>query len=269
MKLPSFQFYPGDWMKDPNLRRCSQAARGVWIDMLCLMFECEQRGVFATGSRPWQLEEVAAAVGGNADVTLRCINELVAKGVCKVREDGALFSSRIVKDEAARAATRLRVKDYREKHSVTPMKRNCNGHVTPNEDEVEDDCEKEKRVQGEKPEIEILNHLSEASGKSFRPVEANLCLIRARLSEPGVDKEGVIEMINRQCSMWKGDRMEEYLRPKTLFGKENFDGYYASRKLPIQKEKHAYQRNNTQSISRSEGTANEGLAAAFRGVGKV
>ena len=32
MKLPAFQFYPGDWRKDPNLCRCSHAAKGVWID---------------------------------------------------------------------------------------------------------------------------------------------------------------------------------------------------------------------------------------------
>lgn len=29
MKLPAFQFYPGDWRKDPNLCRCSHAAKGV------------------------------------------------------------------------------------------------------------------------------------------------------------------------------------------------------------------------------------------------
>ena len=34
MKLPAFQFYPGDWRKDPNLCRCSHAAKGVWIDMI-------------------------------------------------------------------------------------------------------------------------------------------------------------------------------------------------------------------------------------------
>jgi hypothetical protein len=44
MKLPSFQFYPGDWMKDPALRSVSLEARGLWIDMLCLLFESGRRG---------------------------------------------------------------------------------------------------------------------------------------------------------------------------------------------------------------------------------
>lgn len=137
-KLPAFMFYPGDWMKDPNLRRCSQAARGVWIDMLCLMFECEQRGVLITGSSPWSREDAAAAVGGNADVTLRCIDELVAKGVCKVREDGALYSKRLLDDETNRVNTRERVAKFRQKQEcnapsnapVTALKHRSSYSVT-------------------------------------------------------------------------------------------------------------------------------------------
>lgn len=120
-------------MKDPNLRRCSHAARGVWIDMLCLMFECSQRGVLITGNSPWSREDAAAAVGGNADVALSSISELVAKCVCKVREsDGALYSKRMVDDEAKRLANVKRVRSHREKWK-------CNGAVMPlSEDEDED-----------------------------------------------------------------------------------------------------------------------------------
>ena len=127
-KLPAFQFYPGDWMKDPDLRRCSHGARGVWMDMLCLMFECGSRGVLATGCSPWSREDVAAAVGGNADVTLRCIDELIAKGVCKVRDDGALYSSRMVRDDEERVKTRERVSKHRVKQDCNAT---CNGDVTP------------------------------------------------------------------------------------------------------------------------------------------
>ena len=48
MKLPSFQFYPGDWMKDPGLRSVSLEARGLWIDMLCLLFESGRRATSNT-----------------------------------------------------------------------------------------------------------------------------------------------------------------------------------------------------------------------------
>lgn len=101
-KLPSFQFYPGDWMKDSNLRRCTHAAKGVWIDMLCLMFDSEQRGVLATAGRAWSDSEIALAVGGDHDVTLACIAELTLKGVANRTEGGALYSKRLVRDEHKR-----------------------------------------------------------------------------------------------------------------------------------------------------------------------
>jgi hypothetical protein len=43
-KLPSFQFYPGDWLKDPQLRMASMSSKGIWIDFLCAMFEAKERG---------------------------------------------------------------------------------------------------------------------------------------------------------------------------------------------------------------------------------
>jgi hypothetical protein len=43
-KLPSMQFYPGDWMKDPLLRMASASSRGIWIDFICASFEAPERG---------------------------------------------------------------------------------------------------------------------------------------------------------------------------------------------------------------------------------
>lgn len=138
-KLPAFQFYPGDWMKDPNLRRCSPAARGVWIDLLCLMFECEERGVLISGGVPWSREDVSAAIGGPDGATLMLLDELLTKGVARIDQRGAIFSARMARDEQERQATRARVKKHRHKGdgsngNVTPMKRRSNAHSshTPN-----------------------------------------------------------------------------------------------------------------------------------------
>jgi len=103
MKLPAFQFYPGDWLKDPNLRRCTHAAKGVWIDLLCLMHESEERGVLVTSQRAWSDDEIALAVGGDNATTLACLQELTLKGVANRRTDGALYSKRLVRDEHKRA----------------------------------------------------------------------------------------------------------------------------------------------------------------------
>ena len=112
-KLPAFQFYPGDWLKDPNLRRCSKAAKGVWIDMMCLMFECEDRGILASGGVPWTKEEISAAIGGDHAENLACIEELLRKGVVSLTKLGAISNRRMVRDEEMRANHRARQHKYR------------------------------------------------------------------------------------------------------------------------------------------------------------
>ena len=147
-KLPSFQFYPGDWMKDPNLRRCSHAAKGVWIDMLCLMFECDERGVLASGGVPWGLDEIARAVGGAPDMTLSCVEELLAMGVASRNSSGAIFSRRLVRDEQERIQTRERVRKHRNGNGdVTQKKRPC----TEDEDEEEDSSPRKGDARGKPP----------------------------------------------------------------------------------------------------------------------
>lgn len=89
-------------MKDPNLRRCSHAARGVWIDILCLMHENQERGYLATSGVAWSDEEIAQAVGGDKSIVLVCIGELTVKGAAKRDNRGSLYNSRMVADEQKR-----------------------------------------------------------------------------------------------------------------------------------------------------------------------
>jgi hypothetical protein len=141
-KLPAFQFYPGDWQKDPELRRCSKAAKGVWIDMLVLMFECPNRGVFANaGGEPWSDQEIAEAIGGDTAANVALINELLLKGVAKRNDRGAIYSKRMVRDEQVRRQGNSRVKRHRNA--------SCNGDVTGDvtpvaEDEGEEEVEVER-----------------------------------------------------------------------------------------------------------------------------
>ena len=71
---PSFQFYPGDWTGNSNLRRCSFAEKGAWIEVMCLMHDQEDYGVLR-----WPLKDIAQAAG----CTLAHLKGLVAKGVLK------------------------------------------------------------------------------------------------------------------------------------------------------------------------------------------
>jgi DNA-binding Lrp family transcriptional regulator len=121
-KLPGYTFYPGDWMKDPALRSVSYAARGLWQDMNCLMFENDRRGYLQVNGKPVTAEQLARMTGGSTDEVSRYLQELEDSGVFSRTEHGVIFSRRIVRDERERENTRERVKKHRT---------GCNGDVTP------------------------------------------------------------------------------------------------------------------------------------------
>ncbi len=101
-QLPVFQFYPGDWMKCSNLRRCAHATKGLWIDLLCLLFESEDRSVLVPSRRAWSDEKIALAVGGDNAVVLASLQELTLKGVALRHKDGTLYLKRTIRDEKPR-----------------------------------------------------------------------------------------------------------------------------------------------------------------------
>lgn len=78
MKRPSFQFYPADWKSNMKLRICSEQAKGAWIEILCILHDCEEYGVFRR-----KLSELIRASG----VSKSSVKELVEKGVLKGSDD--------------------------------------------------------------------------------------------------------------------------------------------------------------------------------------
>ena len=72
MKRPAFQFYPADWRNNAKLRRCSWAARGVWIELMGLMHDSDEYGLLR-----WPLKQIAQALG----CPVKLLNELVDCGV--------------------------------------------------------------------------------------------------------------------------------------------------------------------------------------------
>lgn len=71
---------------------------------------------------------------------------------------------------------------------------------------------------------EILDFLNEKTGKTFKAVETNNKLIRARYNE-GYTLEDFKAVIDYKASKWKGTEWEKYLRPSTLFSAKNFENY--------------------------------------------
>lgn len=74
MKRPAFQFYPADWRNNIKLRRCSDAAKGAWIELLCAFHDSEEYGILR-----WKIAEISRVLG----VKKSSISELILHGVLK------------------------------------------------------------------------------------------------------------------------------------------------------------------------------------------
>lgn len=127
-KTPAFLFYPGDWLKDPELQSCSLAARGAWIDIVCLMSQCKPFGMLATDGDPWDEERLARALRGCDNSVTGAIEELKSSGVLKQNSRGFFYSKRLVEIERERKKWVKRQKTHRlaksARHAdVTPLSR--------------------------------------------------------------------------------------------------------------------------------------------------
>jgi hypothetical protein len=136
-KLPAYLHYAKDWLTDTNLCRCSKAAKGVWIDILDVMFLNVIRGVACTEDEiAWTDIEIAQAIGGDVIANIESINELLAKGVCRRNKTGAIYSKRMVADEKERTLAKERMRKMRRSANVTtvvtPMLRPCSGTANAN-----------------------------------------------------------------------------------------------------------------------------------------
>jgi len=102
MKRPSFQFYPGDWLQDVPLRMVSASARGLWIDMLCLMHQGSEYGYLKVNHEVIQKVNLARLVGLPLDEVITDLAELEKSGIFSRDEKGCIFSRRMIKDEELR-----------------------------------------------------------------------------------------------------------------------------------------------------------------------
>ena len=84
-KRPFMKFSPGDWMI--NTRPLSLAAKGAWIDLLCLMWNAPNRGVLSMN-----IGSYARAIGATVKQTARVIVEINESDLCEkiMEEDGRI-----------------------------------------------------------------------------------------------------------------------------------------------------------------------------------
>lgn len=109
-KAPAIQFYVKDWLSDPQLRMASFQTKGIWIDLLCLMWESQDRGKL-TGT----VTEFCKMLGATETEFNDFLSEgkrlnfvTVTKSNSEGNEEITLENRRMVRDEKDRKNNALR-----------------------------------------------------------------------------------------------------------------------------------------------------------------
>jgi len=103
VKLPSFQFYPGDWRKDPGVQSLTFEDRGIWFEILCIMHESEERGKLILNGRPMPQDALARLLGLDNQKLGMALTTILEFGVAsRDGENGVIYCRRMVRDEKLR-----------------------------------------------------------------------------------------------------------------------------------------------------------------------
>lgn len=95
-KLPAFQFYPGDWRKDPGIQSLDYETRGIWFEMILFMHESERRGLLLLNGAAPDEEALARMLGIGSSKMRELKAKLLASGVASIElKTGAIMNRRM------------------------------------------------------------------------------------------------------------------------------------------------------------------------------
>ena len=133
-KNPAFQWYPADWLRDPELRMASLVSRGIWMDLLCHMWAARTRGeLIGTVAQLAQLvgtgiEEIEHFI--SEAETLKFADVTIRNGEVTVRNRRMMREERDRQNNAKRQAN-FRARAERTHEDNAEHNAPSNGRVTP------------------------------------------------------------------------------------------------------------------------------------------
>ena len=96
---PWMKFYPSDWAADQSLRVCSLAARGLWIECMCIMHRSKDYGYLVLNGSPVTDAQLAALAGTSPAQIAELLAELKVAGVFSVTSKNVIYSRRMTRDD--------------------------------------------------------------------------------------------------------------------------------------------------------------------------
>lgn len=96
MSNPWMKFYPQDWQGDEGVQMSSLAARGLWMEMLCIMHK--NGGYLSIGNQPVTNTLLAIKVGVSVEQVSELISELENLRVFSRTRADVIYSRRMLAD---------------------------------------------------------------------------------------------------------------------------------------------------------------------------
>lgn len=229
----------------------------IWFKLLCLAGKQNNSGVFMLNDKIAYTDKMLATIFRRKESTVKLALETFEQfgmiqtinGVISIPNWGK--HQNIDKIEAKNEYQRTYMKEYREKqkllsegksncktnsntNSNTNGKSNCKTNVSSidknkNKNKIrEEDIDIDTYTDKDKYSalyIDIIGFLNEVAGTKYKATTPKTrSVIRARLNE-GFALDDFKTVISKKCAEWLNDaKMQQYLRPETLFGTK-FEAY--------------------------------------------
>ncbi|MDG1949878.1 MAG: conserved phage C-terminal domain-containing protein [bacterium] len=187
-----FTFYPEDWLDDAKLKHCSLAAKGMWIDLLCHMHRGDPYGYMVFRNKVMSRFDIQnMLMVTNEEVFTNAFQELFDKGILlQDKATGAYYSKRMLQEHKK---NKRRASDL-QKSEIFPV--------------VKD----------------IVEHLNLVSGRSFPTNNLETFeLIENWLKQGRTVRDFKIVNEVKSQEWMDNDRMQAFIRPRTLYGDKFMD----------------------------------------------
>ena len=209
-KQPSFQFYPGDWKRDAGVQSLSFEERGVWFEMMLLMFESAERGklVFGSGT-PMPEDAVARSLGLDRQRYVQILRKLLDYGVAsKDEKTGIIFCRRMVRDaelskkraECGKLGGNPNL--LNQNSSKLEAKSNQNGKQNPTPSSSSSISLKKEKIKKEKNLEDAAERIWQAYPKKDGKLEGIKAILK-RLHE-GLSEDYLLARVKAYCVCCKG-----------------------------------------------------------------
>lgn len=134
---PWIKFYPCDWRGDQALRVVSLAARGLWMEMLCVMHEATPYGHLLVGDHPVSNDVLARLAGASPSEVQALLVELQSARVFRQTRAGVIYSKRMTDDyKKALAGRKAKLEALEKKRGNQPPSRVPSSPPSPQKPEA-------------------------------------------------------------------------------------------------------------------------------------